>query len=103
MEKMAVQIRESDHVATAVMELLPGETVIVSGIRNGHVVLVNERIPAGHKIALRAIAADQEILKYGEPIGVATDDISAGHWVHVHNCRGVKARRLGRPLKGRAR
>jgi altronate dehydratase len=99
LEKTAIQIRDVDHVATAVAELLPGETVIVSGVRNGHVIEVQERIPAGHKIALRDIAADQEILKYGEPIGIATDDIVAGCWVHVHNCRGAKARRFGRPVK----
>lgn len=91
---MAIQIRDVDHVATAVVELLPGETVIVSGVRNGHVVEVMERIPAGHKIALRDIADAEEILKYGEPIGIATDDIRVGHWVHVHNCRGAKARRF---------
>ena len=96
MEKTAIQIKDVDHVATAVVEFAPGETIVVSGVRGGQVVEVKERIPVGHKIAVRDIAADQEILKYGEPIGVATADIRAGHWVHVHNCRGVKARRFGR-------
>lgn len=100
MEKMAVQIRETDHVATAVCELLPGDVVVVSGVRNGHVIEAKQRIPVGHKIALRAIASDQEIFKYGEPIGVATADIEAGCWVHVHNCRGAKARRFYRRPSG---
>ncbi|WP_202803222.1 UxaA family hydrolase [Nitratireductor pacificus] len=94
MEKTAIQIKESDHVATATVELLPAETVIVSGIGNGRPMKVEERIPRGHKIALRDIAAQEEILKYGEIIGVATQPISAGHWVHVHNCRGAKGRRF---------
>jgi altronate dehydratase small subunit len=93
-EKMAIQIRDVDHVATAVAELGPGETIIVSGVRNGHLIEAKEHIPTGHKIALRDIAADEEILKYGEPIGIATADIGIGHWVHVHNCRGAKARRF---------
>lgn len=99
---MAIQIREADHVATAVADLLSGEDVTVSGVRNGHVIAVKERVPAGHKIALRPIAAGQEILKYGEPIGIATADIDTGHWVHVHNCRGAKARRFARQPKGDA-
>jgi altronate dehydratase small subunit len=96
LDKTAIQIRDVDHVATAVVEFDPGEIVVVSGVRHGHVIEAKERIPVGHKIALRDIAADEEILKYGEPIGVATAHIRAGHWVHVHNCRGVKARRFGR-------
>jgi len=91
---MAIQIREADHVATAVAELLPGDTVLVSGVRNGHVIEARERIPVGHKIALRPIPIDQEILKYGESIGIATAEIQAGCWVHVHNCRGARARRF---------
>ena len=96
MEKIAIQVREADHVATAVSELLPGDVVIVSGVRNGHVIEAREQIPLGHKIALRPIAADEEIVKYGEPIGIATRDIPAGCWVHVHNCLGAKARRFSR-------
>ena len=100
MEKIAIQIRETDHVATAVAELFAGDAVIISGVRNGHVIEAKEQIPIGHKIALRPIAADQEILKYGEPIGIATADIGAGCWVHIHNCLGAKARRFSRRLSG---
>jgi hypothetical protein len=100
LEKIAIQIRESDHVATAVSELLPGDVVIVSGVRNGHVIEAKEQIPLGHKIALQPIAADQEIYKYGEPIGIAIVDIEAGCWVHIHNCLGAKARRFSRRASG---
>lgn len=43
--------------------------------------------PLAHKIARRAIAAGETILKYGAPIGVATQAIAAGAHVHVHNMR----------------
>lgn len=46
---------------------------------------VREAIPAGHKIALKPIAAGQPVRKYGQVIGVALSDIAAGDWVHVHN------------------
>ncbi|MBQ6823624.1 MAG: altronate dehydratase [Clostridia bacterium] len=39
----------------------------------------------GHKYALRAIRAGENIIKYGEPIGHATAKIAAGEWVHTHN------------------
>lgn len=100
MEKIAIQIREIDHVATAVSDLLPGDVIIVSGVRNGHVIEAKEQIPTGHKIALRPIGVDQEILKYGEPIGIATKDIEAGCWVHIHNCLGARARRFSRRSSG---
>ena len=42
-------------------------------------------IPAGHKKALRDIPKGQPVIKYGQPIGVASRDIRAGEWVHSHN------------------
>jgi len=42
-------------------------------------------VPAGHKIALRAIAAGAAVRKYGQVIGVATTGIEIGRHVHVHN------------------
>ena len=39
----------------------------------------------GHKLAARAIAQGETILKYNCPIGVATQPIPAGAFVHTHN------------------
>ena len=47
-------------------------------------------IPLGHKIALADIAPGDTVIKYGHPIGRATQPIGKGHHVHVHN---VKTRR----------
>ena len=44
-----------------------------------------ERIPAGHKIALRDLAPGETILRYGCRIGQASRPIAAGSWVHTHN------------------
>ncbi|MBQ9943019.1 MAG: altronate dehydratase [Clostridia bacterium] len=44
-------------------------------------------INPGHKIALKDIAAGEKVIKYGNPIGVATCDIKAGQWVHSHNLK----------------
>ncbi len=51
-------------------------------------------IPAGHKIALRDIEPGGQIIKYGDPIGVATGFIPAGSHVHTHNVKTGLAGRL---------
>lgn len=92
-DKAAIQIRDVDHVATAIEALDPGDVVKIRGAVQEYEIVAKEHIPRGHKIALRDIAEREEILKYGEIIGMATSPVPAGHWVHVHNCRGIKARR----------
>ena len=47
----------------------------------------SEKIPAGHKYALRPIACGETVVKYGEIIGRATQDIAEGDWVHTHNVK----------------
>ncbi len=46
-----------------------------------------DKIPAGHKFALRDILCGDLIIKYGEIIGRATQDIKEGEWVHTHNVK----------------
>ena len=41
----------------------------------------------GHKYALRDIKSGENIIKYGQPIGHATEDIKAGDHVHTHNVK----------------
>jgi altronate hydrolase len=48
-------------------------------------VIVRERIPAGHKVATRAIAAGEPVRRYSQVIGFATGPIEPGAHVHVHN------------------
>lgn len=53
----------------------------------GQTVIAAADLPLGHKVARRAIAVGEKILKYGAPIGVATQEIAAGAHVHTHNVR----------------
>ena len=48
---------------------------------------VEVNLESGHKHALRDIAAGENIIKYGNPIGHATCDIKAGEHVHTHNMK----------------
>ncbi|XQU70331.1 UxaA family hydrolase [Cupriavidus sp. H18C1] len=43
------------------------------------------QVPAGHKIAARAIRAGEPIVKYNVCIGFAATDIAPGSYVHSHN------------------
>ncbi len=59
-----IKIHENDNVA-----------VMLSGELNGH------------KVALRDIKKGENIIKYGFPIGHATEDIKKGEHVHTHNVK----------------
>ena len=64
---MMLKIHEADNVA-----------VLLEGTAD---------IPAGHKQALTDIPKGDFVIKYGYPIGRATEDIPGGAWVHTHNLR----------------
>ncbi|MEZ6042037.1 MAG: altronate dehydratase family protein [Planctomycetaceae bacterium] len=81
-----LRLHPSDNVAVARVAMAKGDHAEYDG---GSVVL-EDAIPAGHKVAIRAIAQGEAILKYGQPIGQASESVAVGRWVHVHN---VKASR----------
>lgn len=68
---------DADSVAIALSPLEQGEVA-------GSVTLL-ENIAAGHKFALKPIAAGQPVLKLGHAIGLANISIAAGAHVHEHN------------------
>lgn len=74
-----VILSDLDSVAVARRTLAQGVRVETLGIE------AVQEIPSGHKIARRFIAAGEPILKYGQVIGIATQDIPAGAHVHTHN------------------
>jgi (2R)-sulfolactate sulfo-lyase subunit alpha len=83
--------RDGDLVGVAVRDLGPG--VAAGGYLNdlGTItVRLTEPVPLGHKLALADIAAGQEIIEYGQPVGIATRDIRRGEHVHVHNVRSAR-------------
>jgi altronate hydrolase len=64
------------------------------------VVTAIDDIPAGHKVAVRAVAAGAPVHKYGEVIGIARADIPAGAHVHVHNLGVGPHTASGAPFRG---
>jgi len=76
-----VRLSDADNVVTAIAQLAPGEDGAA------------ELIPRGHKMAARAIARGEAVLKYAQVIGYAAGDIGPGAHVHTHNLefRNVEA------------
>ena len=90
----ALVLHPQDDVGVALRDIAAAETI---DVRNGDAIgpiQVMQPIPLGHKFALRALRAGAPVRKYGEAIGVATVDISAGAHVHVHNLASRRARRI---------
>lgn len=87
MVKKALQIDGKDNVATATSDVGEGE-VVETLSPDGEVIgrpEASEPVPFGHKIALVDLGRGEEVIKYGEVIGVASKEIAAGAWVHTHN------------------
>ncbi len=70
-----------DNIAVARLEIAAGTVLQVAGKS----VTLQRAMGFGHKIALREIAAGERIVKYGAPIGRATEAIPLGGYVHSHN------------------
>lgn len=54
---------------------------------DGAYVTTREKVPGGHKIAIKDIAVGEPVIKYGTPIGIATEAIASGSHVHTHNLK----------------
>lgn len=74
-----IRIHASDNVVIARRQLMSGTVLAAEGIT------VCGLVPPGHKVATRAIARGEPVRRYGQVIGVATQDIAAGQHVHAHN------------------
>ncbi len=83
LSQVAVHLRPEDNVAVAARHLAPGMEVEHAG----RTLRIAGRVGLGHKFALRDIRAGEAVLKYGQTIGFAGQDIPAGAHVHVHNVR----------------
>ncbi len=76
-----------DNVAVALLPIQKGDILENSG-KN---IEARDDIDFGHKIAMRDIKKDDNVIKYGEIIGVAKENIMAGSHVHVHNVKSLRA------------
>src|SRR5471032_125684 len=76
-----IRLNGADNVLIAREALSLGRQVQLGDI----VVRIRAQVPAGHKIAAKAIARGEAIRKYDTVIGRAARDIEGGDHVHTHN------------------
>ena len=87
LESKAIVLNTKDNVATCIRGVRAGQRVSCLGFCEQIVACVQD-IPPYHKIALYAISKGHPVYKYGEVIGLATEDIPQGAWVSDANIRG---------------
>ena len=79
MEPLAIRLHNNDNVVTAKSDIDPDILLKDENITT------KQFIPVGHKIATKNISKGEDIIKYDNIIGTATDNIAIGDHVHVHN------------------
>ena len=80
-ENAVIHLHPADNIAVARVPLAAGQILRVAGRE----VTAEDAIPAGHKVALTAIAAGESIHRYGQVMGRAKIRIEPGRHVHTHN------------------
>lgn len=87
----ALKISEKDNVVVLIENIKKGDVVDykdLDGTEKTLTALTDTKIY--HKIADRDINKGENIIKYGEHIGVSTKDIKKGEHVHVENTEGQR-------------
>jgi len=82
---------EGDVVAVAVRDLQPG--IIEGGYLRGSASVtleLRDPVSLGHKVALVDLEAGQDVIEYGLRVGVTTETVARGSYVHVHNMRSAR-------------
>jgi altronate hydrolase len=95
--RLAPSRREDDGVPsvqflqTSTVRLHPDDDVVIAvrelpvGGRTADGVVVGQTVPAGHKVATRAVAVGRPVRRYAQVIGYASRPIAPGDHVHTHN------------------
>jgi altronate dehydratase small subunit len=90
--KKAIVMDAKDNVATLLSDVEANDVVqVMMGDKTAET-KVQQKIQFGHKFAMETINKGQNVVKYGEVIGQATQDIDEGHHVHVHNVESLRGR-----------
>lgn len=86
--RLAMRLHADDTVATMIEAGEVGDAVDIGPER----IQLITPVPFGHKVAIRAMRRGDPVIKYGEPIGEAVEDIAVGCHTHVHNVRSRRGR-----------
>ncbi len=78
-----MRIHESDNVLVVKSSIAPGDK---EQIGDG-MITFHKELGFGHKVAAKDLRQGEKIIKFGVPIGSATEDIPVGSHVHLHNLK----------------
>jgi galactarate dehydratase len=86
---LTIRMHERDNVA-----IVANDGGLAAGAQLPCGVVLRERVPQGHKVALVDLRSEASVVRYGIAIGYAVKDIAAGSWVHERLLKMPQARRL---------
>ena len=86
-----LKINKKDNVGVAIVPLKKGDSFEIERI----LYIAKENVDFGHKVALTNISKSNKVIKYGDVIGYATQDIMKGEWTHIHNLQSNRGRLKG--------
>ena len=81
----AIKIEKADNVVVLLSDRNAGDDIVYEDITGTVSFPSLEKIPIYFKAADADIAEGESIIKYGEVIGTALQDIKRGECVHTHN------------------
>ena len=84
-QRKYIILHSKDNCATSLEDIPQGTPIKLLE----ETIVVAQEIQMGHKFALNNINIGDKIIKYGEIIGVATEDIKKGDWIHTHNIKSA--------------
>jgi len=90
-EKIII-LNPKDNVGIIKKDVSQGEKIIIDKEEFQNLIEVKDNIPYRFKIALKNIDTGENIIKSGEIIGKAKEEIKKGKMVHVHNIEGLRGR-----------
>ena len=76
-------LHPDDNVLVCREHAFKGQSIVI----DGEMVMLGREVEVGHKIARRALHANDKVIKYGAPIGSMTADTARGEHIHMHNMR----------------
>ena len=78
-----MKIHEADNVLVVKNIISAGDEVQIEDA----IIIVDKTLGFGQKIAANNIRKGEKVIKFGVPIGSATEDIAFGSHVHLHNLK----------------
>jgi len=86
----SLQLNKKDNVAVALIKMKKGDISRFDVDGKFKEIKIKNDVQCYHKFAIANIKKGSNVYKYGEVIGIATDDINPGTHVHSHNLLSIR-------------